>query len=92
MNNITNEELSMLEACQSAKDWGQACDTIKKARGGDYPEDWWEKVKLSGMMDRIFSRWGGSGDLKLTTHDSFSDLRKHLNDCWDNSWDGRVTI
>lgn len=77
---ITKEELAMLEACQSANDWSEATRKIKDARGQMYPEDWWEKVKLSGMMDRIFSRWGGSGDLKLTTHDSFSDLRKHLND------------
>lgn len=77
---ITKEELAMLEACQSANDWSEATRKIKDTRGQTYPEDWWEKVKLSGMMDRIFSRWGGSGDLKLTTHDSFSDLRKHLND------------
>ena len=75
---ITEEELAMLEACQSANDWSEATKKIKAARGQAYPEDWWEKVKESGMMDRILSRWGGSGELKLTTHDSFSDLRKHL--------------
>lgn len=63
MKNITQEELQMLEGCKSAKDWGQACDTIKKARDGDYPEDWWDKVKLSGMMDRILGRWGSDSSL-----------------------------
>ena len=75
---ITEEELAMLEACQSANDWSEATKKIKDARGQSYPEDWWEKVKLSGMMDRIFSRWGESGEVKLTSHDSFPDLRKHL--------------
>ena len=77
---ITEEELAMLEACQSANDWSEATKKIKDARGQSYPEDWWEKVKLSGMMDRILSRWGGSGELKLTSHDSFSDLRRHLKE------------
>ena len=75
---ITEEELAMLEACQSANDWSEATKKIKEAREQSYPEDWWEKVKMSGMMDRIFSRWGGSGELKLTSHDSLSDMLQHL--------------
>ena len=74
----TEEELAMLEACQSANDWSEATKKIKEAREQSYPEDWWEKVKMSGMMDRIFSRWGGSGELKLTSHDSLSDMLQHL--------------
>ena len=63
---ITDEELKSLEACQSGEDWGNACDKIKAARGGIYPDDWWDKVKLSGMMDRIMDRWGADSDLTLT--------------------------
>ena len=60
---ITQEEIQLLEACQSNEDWREACDTIKNARqdsSGDptYPSDWWKTVKLSGMMDRISARWG----------------------------------
>ena len=65
MSNITQEELELLDSCQSAKDWGQACDKIKKARGGEYPPDWWDKVKLSGMMDKILARWGRDSSLTL---------------------------
>lgn len=60
---ITDEELKDLEACQSAQDWRDACDRIKAARGGMYPDDWWDKVKLSGMMDR----WGADSELTVTT-------------------------
>jgi len=67
MKNITQEELQTLEACQSAEDWGQACVTIKKARDGMYPDDWWDKVKQSGLMDRILGRWGKDSSLKLTS-------------------------
>ena len=78
MREITKEELAMLEACQSANDWSEATKKIKEAREGSYPEDWWEKVKTSGMMDRILSRWGESGELKLTSHDSLSNMLLHL--------------
>ena len=65
MNNITNEELSMLEACQSAQEWREACDKIKGARGQAYPDDWWNKVKLTGMMDRILARWGDDSKIRV---------------------------
>ena len=68
IDNITNEELSMLEACQSAQEWREACDKIKGVRGQNYPSDWWNKVKLTGMMDRILGRWGEDSELKVSTH------------------------
>ena len=64
--NITKKELEILEACRNESDWGKACDAIKKARKGMYPDDWWDKVKLSGMMDRVMNRWGGSSNLTVT--------------------------
>jgi hypothetical protein len=63
---ITDDELKDLEACQSAQDWRNACDKIKAVRDGMYPDDWWDKVKLSGMMDRIMYKWGADSDLTLT--------------------------
>ena len=64
MKNITAEELKMLNDCQSAEDWGNACDAVKQVRDGQYPDDWWDKVKLSGMMDKILARWGADSSLK----------------------------
>jgi hypothetical protein len=64
MKNLTQEELSTLKTCQSEQDWGDACDAIKEARGGMYPDDWWDKVKLSGMMDKILARWGADSSLR----------------------------
>ncbi len=70
MNNpkITDQELESLKACQTEADWSKACAAIKDARGGGpnaYPPDWWKRVKLSGLMDRIFARWGSDSDLKM---------------------------
>ena len=64
---ITDEELKSLEACQSGEDWRDACDKIKAARDGMYPDDWGDKVKLSGMMDSIMDRWGADSELTVTT-------------------------
>ena len=67
MMTLTDEELKNLEACQSGEDWRNACDRIKATRCGMYPDDWWDKVKLSGMMDRIMDRWGADSELTVTT-------------------------
>tara|TARA_R100000655_G_scaffold22030_1_gene44834 strand:- start:856 stop:1062 length:207 start_codon:yes stop_codon:yes gene_type:complete len=63
---LTDEELKSLEACQSGEDWSNATNKIKAARDGMYPDDWWDKVKLSGMMDRIMDRWGADSELTIT--------------------------
>lgn len=64
--NITDEEMAKLEACQTEQDWADACDEIKAARGGvQYPDDWWAKVKMSGLMQKIMDRWGESSELQI---------------------------
>ena len=63
---ITQAELEMLEACQTGDEWDDTCTVIKRAHGGNYPSDWWAKVKLSGLMDRVLARFGETSDLKIT--------------------------
>jgi hypothetical protein len=63
--NITEDEIAMLEACESSADWSAVCRKIKAARDGAYPPDWWPKVKMSGMMDRIMAKWGSSSEIKI---------------------------
>ena len=78
-NNITDKELKMLEECQLAKDWANACDDIKSARGGEYPDDWWDKVNKSGMMDRIMSRWGANSKLTVKGFPNKDAMLQWLN-------------
>ena len=78
MNRISDKELKLLERCQSAADWGIACDSIKRTRGGGYPDDWWDKVKLSGMMDRVMSRWGADSNLTTTRFSDKKSLMEYL--------------
>jgi hypothetical protein len=68
-NLITPAELASLEACQTEADWDTACDAIKAARGGKrYPDDWWPVVNQSGMMARIFARFGASTEPTVTAY------------------------
>ena len=64
--NITDEELAQLEKVESPDDWNAVCDAIKSKRDGSYPPDWWPKVKLSGLMDRVFDRLNMSTEIKVT--------------------------
>lgn len=64
---LTNEDIAMLEAVKSADEWNAACSKLKAARGGVYPSDWWPKVKLSGMMERILSSFGETSELSIVT-------------------------
>jgi hypothetical protein len=65
--NITESELEMLAGCQTSSDWTRAVTEIKEARNDEYPPDWWQKVKMSGLMDKVLARWGDSSELKLST-------------------------
>lgn len=57
--NLTDQEMLLLENVKTEAEWNAACDQIKGARKGQYPADWWPRVKLSGLMDRVAARFGG---------------------------------
>lgn len=63
---ITEDELELLNQCRTANQWKMACNIIKSNHSGDYPSDWWKKVKTSGMMDRIMANWGETSELKVS--------------------------
>jgi citrate synthase len=58
MTNITTEELKELESATSAEEWDGIVDRIKGSRSGEYPSDWYTKVKLPGMGHRVSSKFG----------------------------------
>lgn len=63
--NITDEEVEKLKNSQTMVEWDAICDEIKKARGGQFPTDWWAKVKQSGIIDEATARFG-EGQLTIT--------------------------
>jgi len=65
--NLTQEEMASLESCQSEEEWNALCNDIKNARDGQYPPDWWPKVKLSGLGERVASKWGSKFEVKVST-------------------------
>lgn len=55
--NITEQELEKLKSTKSETEWNAACDEIKRARGGQYPPDWWTEVVMSGLMSAARLLW-----------------------------------
>jgi hypothetical protein len=37
---LTPEEIARLKAARDEQEWHNACDDIKRARRGQYPDDW----------------------------------------------------
>ena len=66
VDNLTQAEIAAFEACQTYQECRDVCDNIKAARSGAYPPDWWDQMKLSGRMDRVYARWGGNSNLSMS--------------------------
>lgn len=64
MENITDKEMEMLNNCKTEDEWNNACNTVKKARRGTYPRDWFQKVILSGMINKVLGQ--GSDQIKIS--------------------------
>ncbi len=56
--NITEKEIQSLREAATEDAWNKVCDDIKKVRDQQYPPDWYSKVVLSGLMQRVSSKWG----------------------------------
>ena len=78
--NTTEQELKMLEQCQSSVEWNRACDKIVSARENkEYPPDWFEVVVASGFIDQVRSRWDAKAKRRVSNI-SFDEVCKHLAD------------
>ena len=77
---MNEEQIKSLESCRTAIEWRKACDEIKASTESKvcYPDDWFEKVVESGLMDRVTSRWGGSSSLTVTRCESLADAINEL--------------
>lgn len=54
---LTDKDIADLKSTRSPEEWNAVCDRIKAANGGDYPDDWFERVSLSGLHSEIRSGW-----------------------------------
>jgi len=57
------ECVDLLENCDSETDWSNACDLIKKAHSGGYPDWWYQTVVIDGLINKIRAKWGATGPL-----------------------------
>ncbi len=54
---LTAEELKSLEQAKTADEWNAICDRVKAANDGRYPDDWYTRVVMSGLLDRTARGW-----------------------------------
>lgn len=55
--NLTDQEFTTLTTTKSEWEWNNACDAVKKARNGQYPNDWFIKILASGVMATTQLNW-----------------------------------
>jgi hypothetical protein len=55
--NLTEAELALFKNAKSRTEWDAHCDTVKRARGGAYPGDWYQKVLQSGLAAQASARF-----------------------------------
>jgi hypothetical protein len=55
-----SDVVSLMESSKSEREWNNNCDKVKDACNG-YPDYWYREIVMSGLYDRVSSRFGGSG-------------------------------
>lgn len=54
---LTDVEYTRLMNTKSEQEWNDACDAVKAARGGRYPDDWYARMIASGAIDIAQTKW-----------------------------------
>ncbi len=63
---LTEVERALLLTCASEEEWSQIVPLLKKARGGTYPEDWFEQVIApGGIISKLRAKWNDPGALGI---------------------------
>ena len=63
---LTDEELKMLEAANTADEWSDACLKVKQAHGGGYPSDWYQRVIKGGVLASFGQRSNVDTEIKIS--------------------------
>lgn len=58
MGKITDEEIKALSEAKNDEEWATVCVAIRDAHGNKYPDDWYTKVCLTGLLARTRKSWG----------------------------------
>lgn len=75
---LTPEELAEVDEIKTYAQHRAFCDRIKKARGGVYPSDWYEKMLATGKNDEVTRRYG-TGGFQIKTYKNIEDLLRDLD-------------
>ena len=64
---MSDEEIRMMGSSKSEWEWKANCDKVKAAHGGNYPDDWFAKVMVSGLGAATAAKFGRTVDIKIST-------------------------
>lgn len=59
------EVIDLMASSDNSIEWGENCDIVKAAHGGQYPDYWYAEIILSGLCDKTLG--AGSSTLRITT-------------------------
>lgn len=54
---MTEEQIEQLRATKSESEWNDACDDVRRENGGQYPDDWFQKVMMGGVYAEARANW-----------------------------------
>ena len=57
MKPLTKDEISRLQNTKSEEEWNTILEEVKASRDGKYPEDWFIRILLGGMMVIAKRNW-----------------------------------
>jgi hypothetical protein len=65
-DSLTEEELQSLKDSKTEDEWSALCQAVKKARGGQYPLDWFAKVIQSGLSSQKSQSFGYESPIRIS--------------------------
>ena len=63
---LTRDEIIDLGKTRNEREWGEVCDRIKAARGGNYPREWFRRIVVSGFMAQTQRSWALGEEIRRT--------------------------
>ena len=52
-----NDVVELMKASASETEWNKNCDKVKAANNNNYPEFWFEKIIMTGVISEVKKGW-----------------------------------
>jgi len=65
MSAMTDAQVALMASSNSAADWQNNLEQVQKEHDGQYPDDWYAKIIESGLVRRVATKFGQTGDIAI---------------------------